>query len=267
MPAPDATIRSKTAELQSLRADLDKPFARGLLLWQKSKDDVVNEMDSTIQVPGWSNIFTQPIINRIDMLATGVRTMIGVKVFGNDLDQIQAVSQEVAEVLRDVPGAVAVVPDQTLGKGYLEITIDREKAARYGVNVGDVQDVIEVALGGKPITEKRRRSRAVSRSAFAMPATPAPTKSDQEAADQRRAAAAMAAVLRGDGPRRNGRRQRKPPAAPARPLQIPAGQRGRRADRRRSVGDQERKRDASLLRASSTSTLPISSALSSRPSG
>ncbi|HEV3418348.1 MAG TPA: efflux RND transporter permease subunit, partial [Pirellulales bacterium] len=130
------------------QADLDKDFSRGLLLWRKSKDDLVKEMDSTIQVPGWSNIFTQPIINRIDMLATGVRTMIGVKVFGSDLNQIQIVSENVAEVLRAVPGTVAVVPDQIVGKGYLEITIDRERAARYGVNVGDVQDVIEVALGG-----------------------------------------------------------------------------------------------------------------------
>ena len=145
--------RPDLTALQNLRADLDKPFARSLLLWQKSKEDLVDEMDSTIQVPGWSNIFTQPIINRIEMLATGVRTMIGVKVFGNDLKQIQAVSQQVAEVLRRVPGAVNVVPDQILGKGYLEITIDREKAARYGVNVGDVQDAIEVALGGKPVTE------------------------------------------------------------------------------------------------------------------
>jgi len=143
---------AQTAELQSLRADLDKRFGRGLLLWQTSKEDLVKEMDSTIQVPGWSNIFTQPIINRIDMLATGVRTMIGVKVFGTDLTQIQTVSQEVADVLKMVPGALSPVPDQIIGKGYLEITIDRERAARYGVNVGDVQDVIEVALGGKPIT-------------------------------------------------------------------------------------------------------------------
>ena len=142
------------AILQSLREELDKDFARGLLLWQKSKDELVKEMDSTIQVPGWSNIFTQPIINRIDMLATGVRTMIGVKVFGSDLDHIQAVSQSVAETIRGIPGTVAVVPDQIVGKGYLEIVIDREKAARYGVNVGDVQDVIEIALGGKAITEK-----------------------------------------------------------------------------------------------------------------
>jgi Cu(I)/Ag(I) efflux system membrane protein CusA/SilA len=148
----DKETAAQSAELQSLRADLDKRFGRGLLLWQTSKEDLVKEMDSTIQVPGWSNIFTQPIINRIDMLATGVRTMIGVKVFGTDLKQIQTVSQEVADVLKMVPGALSPVPDQIIGKGYLEITINRQKAARYGVNVGDVQDVIEVALGGKPIT-------------------------------------------------------------------------------------------------------------------
>ncbi len=148
--APESAISA--ADSESLRADLDKEFARRLLLWRKTKDEVVKEMDSAIQIPGWSNIFTQPIINRIEMLATGIRTEVGVKVFGADPDQIQKVSQEVAETLRTVPGSVAVVPDQILGKGYLEITIDREKAARYGINVGDVQDVIEVALGGKAIT-------------------------------------------------------------------------------------------------------------------
>jgi Cu(I)/Ag(I) efflux system membrane protein CusA/SilA len=87
------------------------------------------------------------------MLATGVRTMIGVKVFGNDLDAIQKVSDEVARVLKEVPGAADVFPDQIAGKGYVEIAVDRKKAARYGVNVGDVQDVVEVALGGKAITQ------------------------------------------------------------------------------------------------------------------
>ena len=119
---------------------------------RKSKDDLLKEMDSVVRMPGWANIWTQPIINRIDMLATGVRTMIGVKVFGNDLDKIQEVSEQVAEVLKQIPGAVDVFPDQSRGKGYLEIKIDRERAARYGVKVGDVQDVIETALGGKAIT-------------------------------------------------------------------------------------------------------------------
>ena len=138
--------------LKKLRAELDPPFQRRLLLWRKEKADIVQEMDSVMQMPGWGNIWTQPIINRIDMLATGVRTMIGVKVFGNDLNKIQEVSEQVAAVLRKIPGAVDVFPDQNIGKGYLEINIDRQKAARYGINVGDIQDVIEVALGGKPIT-------------------------------------------------------------------------------------------------------------------
>ncbi|MGD0655693.1 MAG: efflux RND transporter permease subunit [Thermoguttaceae bacterium] len=138
--------------LKKLRAELDPPFQRRLLLWRKEKTDIVQEMDSAMQMPGWGNIWTQPIINRIDMLATGVRTMIGVKVFGNDLNKIQEVSEQVAAVLRKIPGAVDVVPDQNIGKGYLEITIDRQKAARYGINVGDIQDVIEIALGGKPVT-------------------------------------------------------------------------------------------------------------------
>jgi Cu(I)/Ag(I) efflux system membrane protein CusA/SilA len=140
------------AQLHDLRAQLDGTFARWLYLWRKQKGDIVKEMDSALQMPGWGNIWTQPIINRIDMLATGVRTMIGVKVFGKDLDEIQKVSEEIAAVLRTVPGAVDVFPDQNVGKGYLEIKIDRKKAARYGVSVGAIQDVIEVALGGKPIT-------------------------------------------------------------------------------------------------------------------
>ncbi len=139
-------------KLQALRAELDAAWAPRLFLWKKSKDDLLKEMDTAVQMPGWANIWTQPIINRIDMLATGVRTMIGVKVFGSDLGEIQKVSEQIAEVLKKVRGAVDVFPDQSVGKGYLEITIDRERAARYGVNVGDIQDVIETALGGKPIT-------------------------------------------------------------------------------------------------------------------
>ena len=130
---------------------MDRPLARRLLLWRKSKDDLLKEMDSVVHVPGWANIWTQPIINRIDMLATGVRTEIGVKVFGDDLEKIKAVSEEVAAALRPIRGAVDLTPDQDFGKGYLEIDIDRRRAARYGVNVGDVQDVVETALGGKAI--------------------------------------------------------------------------------------------------------------------
>ena len=149
---PDRGDEAEKQKLIKIRSELDKAWTPKLYLGRKSKDDLVKEMDSVVRVPGWANIWTQPIINRIDMLATGVRTMIGVKVFGNNLDQIQKVSEEVAEALRSVPGAVDVFPDQNVGKGYLEIRPDRDRAARYGVNVGDIWDVVEVALGGKAIT-------------------------------------------------------------------------------------------------------------------
>lgn len=138
--------------LTTIRKEVQPAFDESLVLWARSKDGLLKEMDTAVQVPGWGNIWTQPIINRIDMLATGVRTMIGVKVYGDDLTKIQRVSEEIATVLRGVQGAADVFPDQIVGEGYLEINIDREKAARYGVNIGDVQDVIETALGGKTIT-------------------------------------------------------------------------------------------------------------------
>ena len=133
-------------------AELGRDLGAQAFLWAKTKDDLVRELDRAVHEIGWSNIWTQPIINRVDMLATGVRTQLAVMVFGDSLDQIQDVSNQVADVLRGISGAVDVVADQTVGKGYIEIEVDRERAARYGVNVGDIQDVIEVALGGKPIT-------------------------------------------------------------------------------------------------------------------
>jgi Cu(I)/Ag(I) efflux system membrane protein CusA/SilA len=144
---------AQAADLLAIRAGLDKPFADRLLLWQKTKQDLVEEMSTALQMPGWGNSFTQPIANRIEMLSTGVRLPVAVKVFGSNLDEIQLLSQEIAGVLRTVRGAADVFPDQITGKGYVEIKIDRKKAARYGINVGDVQDVVETAMGGKPVTQ------------------------------------------------------------------------------------------------------------------
>jgi copper/silver efflux system protein len=140
----------------ALRAELEKPFAQRLILWQRQggpKGDLLQEMDTVLQVPGWSNIWTQPIANRIDMLSTGVRTQIGVKVFGPDLGTINRVCKEIEQALKPIRGAMDVIAEPIMGKGYLEIKIDRQKAARYGVRVGDIQDTIEVALGGKVITQ------------------------------------------------------------------------------------------------------------------
>ncbi len=147
-------------EVSRLSTPLQNGFKEDLLLWPLTNDELIKDMDSVLQTPGWGNIWTQPIINRINMLATGVRTDVGVKVFGSDLDQIQNISQQVAAILRTVPGAVDVVPDQVVGKGYIEIEIDREKAARFGASVGDIQNAIEVALGGAPVSmtvEGRKR--------------------------------------------------------------------------------------------------------------
>ena len=139
-------------ELKGLRTALERPFSDRLLLRHKSKADLVEEMSTALQMPGWGNSFTQPIANRIEMLSTGVRLPVAVKVFGSNLDEIQRVAGEVAGVLRNVRGAADVFPDQVTGKGYVEIKIDRAKAARLGINVGDIQDVVEVALGGRPLT-------------------------------------------------------------------------------------------------------------------
>ncbi|MBM3289710.1 MAG: efflux RND transporter permease subunit, partial [Candidatus Hydrogenedentes bacterium] len=131
---------------------LGRGIGERVFLWHKTKTDLVQELDKHVRQMGWANIWTQPIINRVDMLATGVRTQLAVKVFGDTQEEIQRISNDVARVLRTIPGAVDVVADQTVGKGYIEIHIDRAKAARYGINVGDIQDVVEIALGGKPIT-------------------------------------------------------------------------------------------------------------------
>jgi Cu/Ag efflux pump CusA len=140
----------------AFRQEFEKPFAKSLFLWRRTpgpKGDLLQEIDTVAQVPGWSNIWTQPIQNRVDMLATGVRTQIGVKVFGPDSETISHTCKEIEQVLKPIRGAQNVVAEQVWGKGYLEIKIDRQKAARYGVRIGDVQDTIEVALGGRVITQ------------------------------------------------------------------------------------------------------------------
>ena len=140
-------VREPTGEeLQALRASLEKPFTESLLLWRKSKTDLIEEMSTSLQMPAGATALLSRSPTRIEMLSTGVRLPVAVKVFGARLDDIQRVSQEVAGVLRTIRGAADVFPDQITGKGYVEIRIDRKKAARYGINVGDVQDVVEVAM-------------------------------------------------------------------------------------------------------------------------
>jgi Cu(I)/Ag(I) efflux system membrane protein CusA/SilA len=110
------------------------------------------EMSSAAQMPGVSNIWTMPIINRIDMLTTGLRSEVGVKIYGNDLTTLENLARQVADVVRHVPGAANVYPEQVTSGQYLNIAIDRAAAARYGIGVGDVQQVIETAIGESTLT-------------------------------------------------------------------------------------------------------------------
>jgi Cu(I)/Ag(I) efflux system membrane protein CusA/SilA len=118
------------------------------------------EMGQAVQLPGVSNIWTMPIINRIDMLTTGIRSEVGVKVYGADLDALQDLARRVAGILQQVPGASNVYPEQVTSAQYLNIEIDRAAAARYGIGVGAIQQVIETAVGETALTttiEGRRR--------------------------------------------------------------------------------------------------------------
>jgi Cu(I)/Ag(I) efflux system membrane protein CusA/SilA len=118
------------------------------------------DMGRAVQMPGVANIWTMPIINRIDMLTTGVRSEVGVKVFGTDLSTLEDAARRVSDVVRQVPGASNVYPEQVTSGQYLNIEVDRAAAARYGIGVGDIQQVIETAIGETTLTttiEGRRR--------------------------------------------------------------------------------------------------------------
>jgi copper/silver efflux system protein len=125
-----------------------------------TQNDIVSELDAKLQIPGVRNGWTQPIINRINMLATGVRTDLGVKIFGSNLDTLEQLAIEAEGLLRGVDGAADLYAERTQGGLFLDITIDRDAVARYGVSLADVQDVIEIAIGGEnlgTIIEGRQR--------------------------------------------------------------------------------------------------------------
>jgi Cu(I)/Ag(I) efflux system membrane protein CusA/SilA len=113
---------------------------------------LVEELDAAIQFPGLTNAWTMPIKTRIDMLSTGIKTPVGVKIMGPDLKVLSDLGQEIAARIKDVKGTLSVFPDKTVGGNYFDLDINREEAARYGLTVGDVQDVIMSAIGGMNVT-------------------------------------------------------------------------------------------------------------------
>ena len=115
-------------------------------------DRLIAEMDKALQFPGISNAWTMPIKARIDMLSTGIRTPIGIKVFGKDLDEMENLAKQIEAVVKTVPGTTSAFAERITGGSYLNIEPDREQLARYGLSVGDLQEVIGTALGGEMVT-------------------------------------------------------------------------------------------------------------------
>ncbi|MDO8604953.1 MAG: efflux RND transporter permease subunit, partial [Phaeospirillum sp.] len=115
-------------------------------------DKLIAEMDKALQMPGVSNAWTMPLRARIDMLSTGIRTPIGIKVFGKDLDEMEKIARQIEAVVRNVPGTTSAYAERIGGGYYLNIEPDRGQLARYGISIGDLQEVILTALGGETVT-------------------------------------------------------------------------------------------------------------------
>jgi Cu(I)/Ag(I) efflux system membrane protein CusA/SilA len=117
-----------------------------------TKESIIQDLNTKLQIAGVTNAWTQPIINRIDMLNTGIRTTLGVKIFGPDLTRLEGLALQAESILRTVPGAVDLYTERITGGKYLDIAVDRDAIARYGIPVGVVLDVIETAIGGTNVT-------------------------------------------------------------------------------------------------------------------
>lgn len=118
-----------------------------------TKDKLKQELDSLIQFPGLTNAWVMPIKTRIDMLTTGIKTPIGIKIAGGDLVEIEKIGKQVEQIIKGVHGTASVYAERVTGGRYVKVDIDREKAARYGLNIAQIQQLVAVAIGGQDITE------------------------------------------------------------------------------------------------------------------
>ena len=122
--------------------------------WPKgmTADKLTDKMNAAIQIPGVTNAWTMPIKTRTDMLSTGIKTPVGIKLAGPDLNTLEKLGKDIEGVMREVPGTLSVYAERVMGGNYLDFSIDRDAIARYSLTVGDVQDVIQTAIGGMDIT-------------------------------------------------------------------------------------------------------------------
>jgi Cu(I)/Ag(I) efflux system membrane protein CusA/SilA len=132
--------------------DIKDPDGKVIAHRRRTVDELSDAMNSAIQFPGLNNAWTMPIKTRIDMLATGIKTPVGIKVAGPNLEVLENVAAQIEAVVKKVPGTASVFAERVMGGNYIEFNLDRDEIARYGLSLGDVQDVLEVALGGMPLT-------------------------------------------------------------------------------------------------------------------
>ena len=119
----------------------------------KSQDELIEEMNSALQIPGLSNLWVQPIRNRIDMLSTGIKSPVGIKIAGPDLKVIDNIGKRIEAIVKELPGTRSAYAERVQGGRYIEVRIDRVRAARFGLTLADVQQVVALAIGGENIGE------------------------------------------------------------------------------------------------------------------
>ena len=154
-PAPmdmiETTIRLKP-ESEWPAVDIKDDDGKVIAHRPRTPDELSDAMNNVVQIPGLNNAWTMPIRTRIDMLSTGIKTPVGIKIAGPDLATLERIGTEVEAVIRNVPGTASAFAERVMGGRFIEFELDRSAIARYGLTVGDVQDVLSVALGGMPLT-------------------------------------------------------------------------------------------------------------------
>ncbi len=154
-PAPmdmiETTIMLKPEE-EWPAVDIKDDSGKVIAHRRRTIEELTTAMNNAVQIPGLTNAWTMPIKTRIDMLATGIKTPVGIKVAGPDLRELERIGGEIEGVMRRAPGTSSVFAERVMGGNYVEFDIDRDAVARYGLTVGEVQEVLQVALGGMPLT-------------------------------------------------------------------------------------------------------------------
>jgi Cu(I)/Ag(I) efflux system membrane protein CusA/SilA len=154
-PAPfdmiETTIRLKE-EKDWPAVDIRGPDGKIAAHRQRTSAELIAALNEAVQFPGLNNAWTMPIKTRIDMLATGIKTPLGIKVAGSDLRELDRIAAEIEAVIRPLPGTASVFAERSMGGNYIEFEINRDEIARYGLSLAAVQDILQVALGGMPLS-------------------------------------------------------------------------------------------------------------------